>query len=312
MRLRGLLFISTTACMFGLGVVLAKLLASVLNSFLISFLALLGGGVLVAGYLFVRRKQVLPRLTRSGWGNMFLLAIFGTALPLLLVISGFARVSAVVGGVLMQGQGPAAVLFATLLLHERLTWRQMLGTGLLLLGSILVILQQGQALTWQDGGVGIALLLAGAMGYGFALIPAKRLADQADALPLTTLRLLLGACFVTPLLFFQPSLVTGTISWDLIWVAVMYVVSNFCVGYITQQASLSFLKAWEVAAVLQTLPLFTALFALLLLHETLTWLQIVGGLIVVVGGFIVARGETVAREATVVKVNSGSSVHSEP
>ena len=290
MRLRGWLYIGTTACVFGLGVVLAKLITSVLNSFLISFLALFGGGVLVAAYLLVKRQALLPSLSWSAWSNMLLLAIFGTALPLLLVIAGFARTSAIIGGVLLQAQGPAAVLFATLWLHERLTWRQVSGTGLLLIGSVLVVVQIGQAQVWQGGGVGALLVLGGALGYGFGLIPAKRLVGQADVLQLSALRLLLGACFVVPLLFFQSSLIQGTLSWSIAWTLVLYIVTSYCVGYITQQAGLRFVKAWEASAILQTIPLFTTFFALVLLHETPTLLQVGGGMLVIVGGVIVARG----------------------
>ncbi|HEV2579512.1 MAG TPA: hypothetical protein VGT44_01560, partial [Ktedonobacteraceae bacterium] len=89
LRLRGFLLVGTTACMFGLGVVLAKLITGVLNSFLISFLALAGGGALVTVYLWARRQPVVPPLSRSAWGQMLLLAFVGTALPLILVVEGF-------------------------------------------------------------------------------------------------------------------------------------------------------------------------------------------------------------------------------
>jgi len=289
LRLRGFLSISTTACVFGLGVVLAKLITTVLNSFLISFVSLVGGGILVAIYLLIKRKALLPPLSRSAWGNMLLLSSFGTALPLILVIAGFARTSAIIAGVLLQGQGPAAVLFAALWLHERPTWQQFVGMGLILIGSVLVVLQIGQAQIWQIGGLGALLVLVGALGYGYSLIPAKSLAGQADVLQLSFLRLLLGACFVIPLLFFQPSLIQGTVSWPIIWTLVLYIVTSYCIGYITQQAGLRFLKAWEASAVLQMIPLFTAFFALVLLHETPTLLQAAGGILAILGGVIVVR-----------------------
>jgi drug/metabolite transporter (DMT)-like permease len=303
-RLRGFVAMSMTACVFGLGVVLAKLLTNSLNGFLIAFLALFGGGCLIAGYLLIRRLKVLPPLSPGGWINLLLLASLGTALPLMLVIASFARTSAIVAGVLLQAQGPAAVLFAALLLGERLTWRQVWGIGLLLLGSVLVVWQPGlmadltAGLTGQGAasgdaagdGVGALLVLGGAVAYGFALIPAKRLARQADALQLSALRLLLGSLFVVPILFAQESLVAGPVSAPVAGTLALYIVTSCCLGYIAQQAGLRFLRAWEAAAILLTIPLFTVLFALLLLSETPTPLQITGGAIVIVGGAVVARG----------------------
>jgi len=305
-RLRGFVAMSMTACVFGFGVVLAKLLTDSLNGFLIAFLALFGGGCLIAGYLLIRRLKVLPSLSPGGWINLLLLASLGTALPLMLVIAGFAQTSAIVAGVLLQAQGPAAVLFAALLLGERLTRGQLAGIGLLLLGSVLVVWQpnlttdllsgltsgltgQGAVVGDAAGGVGALLVLGGAVAYGFALIPAKRLARQADALQLSALRLLLGSLFVVPILFAQESLVAGPVSAPVVGTLALYIVTSCCLAYIAQQAGLRFLKAWEAASILQTIPLFTALFALLFLSETPTPLQITGGSIVIVGGAVVAR-----------------------
>jgi drug/metabolite transporter (DMT)-like permease len=301
-RLRGFAAMSTTAAFFGMGVVLAKVLTGALNGFLIAFLALFGGGFLIAAYLLIRRLKLLPPLSPGGWVNLLLLAGLGTALPLILVLAGFAQTSAIVAGVLLQAQGPAAVLFAALLLGERLTRGQLAGIGLLLLGSVLVVWQpnltadlmagltgQGAAVGDAAGGVGALLVLGGAVAYGFALIPAKRLTRQADALQLSALRLLLGSLFVVPILFAQESFAVGEVSAAIVGTFALYIVTSCCLAYIAQQSGLRFLKAWEAAAILQTIPLFTAIFALLLLSETPTPLQIAGGVIVMVGGAVVAR-----------------------
>jgi len=48
-----------------------------------------------------------------------------------------------------------------------------------------------------------------------------------------------------------------------------------------------FLQAWEASAILQSMPLFSTVFAVLLLHESLTLLQIIGGCVILAGGFLV-------------------------
>ncbi len=299
MRLRGFAAIGTTASMFGLGIVLAKLVSGVLNSFFFTFLCLAGGGILLALFLFVSRQPVFPALPRTLWKDMLILTCFGTVLSLLIVLIGLAHTSAVIGGVLLQLEGPAAVFFAIPLLHERLSWRQALGSAILLLGSILVVLQPEQPLAWQDSLLGILLVTTGAFIYGFALIPTKRLAAQSDSVQLSVLRLLLGAVCILPFLFFQPTLVFGPISWSMIWILLLYIVTTYCIGYITQQLALRDLKVWEAAAVLQSTPLFTALSALLITHETLTLLQIGGCLLVLIGGiFVVGRNTAAAEQVT--------------
>jgi len=312
LRLRGLVLTGMAACAFGLGVPLAKLLTAALSGFLLAFVALSAGGLLIVGYLALRRRSPLPRLAPRAWLDLLALAAFGTALPLLLVLAGFARTSAIVGGVLIQAQGPAAVFFAALLLRERPTWLQMVGVGVLAAGSVLVVWQPGSA--WDGDALGVFLVLGAALGYGFALIPAKRLAERAGALHVSALRLLLGGLFVAPLLFFQGPFVvgpltlgplaqgphvSGTLGWSLGGALALYIVASNCVSYIAQQAGLGALKAWEVGAILQMIPLFAAIFAVLLLSETPTPVQIAGGATVMLGGVIVARGAAATRRTVV-------------
>jgi drug/metabolite transporter (DMT)-like permease len=176
------------------------------------------------------------------------------------------------------------------MLRERPSLAQLVGIAIIILGGVLVVVQPD--LSFQADALGVALVLAGAVGYGFALIPAKRLAGKVDALQVSALRFLIGVIFVIPLLFFQPTLMTGSVSWDTVAVFALYVLTSYCAGYILQQDGLRFLKAWEAAATLQTLPVFAALFAVLFLHETVAPLQLVGVLAVIVGGIIIARGST--------------------
>jgi len=288
-RLRGFLSLSVTACFFGLGVVLAKLLTGVFSPVFLACLALGCGGLLITFLLLVTRTPLLPPASRAIWGNLLVLGVFGTALPLVLVIAGFSMTSAVVGGVLIQAQGPAAVLLAAIVLRERPSLAQLIGIAIIILGGVLVVVQPD--LSFQADALGVALVLAGAVGYGFALIPAKRLAGKVDTLQVSALRFLIGVIFVIPLLYFQPTLMTGAISWDTVAIFALYVLTSYCAGYILQQDGLRFLKAWEAAATLQTLPVFAALFAVLFLHETVAPLQIAGVLAVIFGGIIIARGD---------------------
>ena len=297
MHLRGIGYALAAACMFGLGAVLAQLVGKEIDATVVAFLCLLPGGLLVAACLPLSGAslpRVLPTLTRRDWLELFLLACPGTALPLLLIVAGFARTSALVGGFLLQINGVAALVFALLLLAERVRLKQYLGILLLLLGSTLVILKSTQG-GWSSGLSGDLLILGGAIGIGFSFVPAKRLSQRVATLALTALRLLLGACCLLPIVIFQllttasahsllwqPSLVT------LLWVLPCYIVTNFFLGYLSQQEGFRFIKAWEMAAIMQTVPIFSTLFAILLLHDSLTLLQAAGGILAILGGIVVS------------------------
>lgn len=287
MRLRGLLCILATACMFGLGAVLAKLLGEAFTPFFVSWLALLGGSLFITACQALRRKPLLPRLTRAGWIDLLLLASVGTALPLVCVIVGLRQTSAITGSFLLQLQAPAALIFALLLLKEKMTWKQLVGIALLLVGSLLVILRDLHGPLEIEGGQGDLFVLVAAAGIGFAYIPGKRLTGQGDALQINLLRLFVASFLLLPLLALQANGLIVPFSWSVIVVLVIYIVANFGIAYILLQVGLSLLQAWEASAITQSLPLFSTVFAVLLLHESLTFLQIIGGCIILAGGFLV-------------------------
>ncbi len=297
MHLRGVGYALAAACMFGLGAVLAQLVGKEIDATVVAFLCLLPGGLLVAACLPLSGTsllRVLPALTRRDWLELFLLACPGTALPLLLIVAGFARTSALVGGFLLQINGVAALIFALLLLAERVRLRQYPGILLLLLGSTLVILKSTQS-GWNSGLLGDLLILGGATGLGFSFVPAKRLSQRVATLALTALRLLLGACCLLPIVIFQ--LLSSAPAHSLLWqpslitlllILPCYIVTNFFLGYLSQQEGFRFIKAWEMAAIMQTVPIFSTLFAILILHDNLTLLQAAGGILAILGGLIVS------------------------
>ncbi len=120
-------------------VVLAKLLGEAFTPFFVSWLALLGGGLFISACQLLRRKPLLLRLTRASRVDLLLFASIGTALPLVCVIVGLPQTSAITGSFLLQLQAPAALLFALIFLKEKMTWKQLAGIGLLLVGGFLVI-----------------------------------------------------------------------------------------------------------------------------------------------------------------------------
>lgn len=287
MRLRGYVFALITSCMFGLGAVLAKIVGEAFNPFFVSWLALTCGAGCVAVCQLLRHKPLLPKMTRASWIDVLLFASIGTALPLVCVVMGLAQTSAITGSFLMQLQGPAAILCAMIFLKEKLVWKQVVGIAVLLVGSLLVILRDVHGPLQVMGGQGDLLVIVAALAIGFSYIPGKRLTERGDALQIILLRLCGGSLLLLPLLTLQTNILVAPLTWTVLGALVLYIVSNFGVAYILQQASLSLLQAWKAAAIMQTLPLFSTFFALLLLHESLTPLQIVGGCVILLGGLLV-------------------------
>src|SRR5579864_5950419 len=122
-HLRGIRYAFSASLMFGLGAVLAKFLGIAIDASVVAFLALFLGGLLLAAGLLLTKHSfftILASFRRTDWLQLFLLACPGTALPLLFIVAGFARTSALIGGFLLQLIGVTALLFAVVLLGERI------------------------------------------------------------------------------------------------------------------------------------------------------------------------------------------------
>ena len=79
MHPRGTGYALIAALMFGLGVVLAKLLSGEMDAVIVAFLSLSFGGILLAIYLLLTGKSPfhsLSALNRADWINIFLLCGF--------------------------------------------------------------------------------------------------------------------------------------------------------------------------------------------------------------------------------------------
>lgn len=321
MRPRGILYAFIASLFFGLGAVLVQLLGKQIDATVVAFLNLFIGGSLVALIVLSRRAPLFKALrsfTRRDWLDLFLLACPGTSLSLLAIVAGFARTSALVGGFLLQFNGIAGLFFAFILLGERIHLRQGLGTILLLIGGVLVVLRGTQSITIGSG-AGDVLVLLGSIGIGFSFIPAKRLSTRIDSMPLVAIRLLLGAATLLPILAFQ-LLTEGahSLQWEpslttLLVVLPMYIVTNFCLGYIIQQEGLRHIRAWEMSAITQTIPLFATAFALLILHDSMTVIQALGGLLAIGGGVVVSTSsETPAPAASPIPTSIKTPAANEP
>jgi drug/metabolite transporter (DMT)-like permease len=297
MSLRGSIYTVVAAFLFGLGPTLIKVMSIQVDALVTAFLCLVWGGILVLGYSIILKMhlpQSLATFKANDWRELLLLACPGTALPLLFIFVGFTQTSALIGGLLLQLSGVAALAFATLLLRDRICLKQSLGVILLLLGGTLLIFKWTRADDLHNSTLGNLLILAGTIGIGFSIVPAKRLASRIDPLHLTTLRLLLGSSVMLPVVILYGIGNAHTLLWhpslSLLWAFPLYVITQYCLGWVFQQQGLRLLKAWESIALGQTSPLFSTGFALLLLNDTITLVQAFGGLLILLGGMIVALG----------------------
>ena len=260
----------------------------------VTFVRILVGFVTLG--LFPGAWRALPR---SEWGAIALLGMVWLAFPLTMFPYAEQRVSSALTGML-NGANPLFTAVVASFLARRLPARGILiGLGVGMLGAVLMALPAlGEG---RNSAMGIGMILAALVAYGFALNLARPLQRRHGALPVIWraqgVALLLTAPLGVPdVLRAHWSLgpLLSLLALGALGTAVAYVAMAYAAGKIgaTRASSTTFL-----------IPPVALLLGLTFRHEVVAALAVLGGAICVAGAWLMNRAQRVpansesAREA---------------
>jgi len=223
--------------------------------------------------------------------------IFWYGMTGVVMFFGFQNVgllfTSAVAGVLVQNAVPAVIaLFAWLLLHETLSRQRILGIVLALVGSMVVAISTSSSAAGARPWLGNLLVFAGIVAWGVYTAQGKRLMAKRSPLVLTV------ASFGSALLVLLPiaAVETSILGWPTLDVG-----SIGAVLYLSLAVSALTMWLWNVAIerieanvcglYLNLMPMVGVLLALLM-GETISLGQIVGGVIIALGVLIGERARS--------------------
>jgi O-acetylserine/cysteine efflux transporter len=231
-------------------------------------------GFVLTPFLGLPNRRQLP--------GLLILAVLLGVIHYAALFSGIARADAATSSIIIQVQVPLSALAAAFFFGDRIGWRRWTGMGLSILGIVLLVGRPA----FQGGWVAIGLIMAAAISWIAANMQIKRLAGDIDGWRLNTWLALLAAPMTLALSFATE---TGQI--DAIrnagpsaWFAMVYqilIVTWLCYGL-----WYAMMRRYPITQVMPfTLlePVFGALTAVLLLHESWDWQMVVGALVTVSG-----------------------------
>ncbi|WP_053958907.1 DMT family transporter [Sulfobacillus thermosulfidooxidans] len=241
-------------------------------------------------WLIVRKRgEIVPLLQE--WKAFLLLGFIGMFLFSSLTYWGLTMVPAGEAG-LLSGFTPLAVLVAGFVIaRDKVRLWQWLMVAVSIGGEILLL---GGGASTQTGSIfGAVILIFAALSWGIYTALGRRYRYRFSPLVLTTGAAVWGAI---------PSALLGI--WNLSTHPVtLSINSSLALLYVSTMASVVAFMMWSAgvnrlgsgtaAPYMNLLPVFTALLAVLLLHETLSATQLEGGLIVVAGAIGAGFSRTV-------------------
>ncbi|MBN1861796.1 MAG: DMT family transporter [Candidatus Thermoplasmatota archaeon] len=228
----------------------------------------------------LKKKDLLP---------LFFLGFFGVVVYHLGLNYGELYISASAASLIIASIPVFTVIFAALLLKEKLTTKIVSGV-VLSLGGVMIISLTGTSsnpfeITYLSAAVAVFISALAGAGYTIA---GKKLLTRYSALSLTVYAFLFGSLGLLP--FVSSSLVEEIIELSLNgWGAVLFLaLFPTVVGYILWYVALEIKTASEISVFLYFIPVLSTVISFFLFQEPITVLFLLGG-VLVIGGLIVVH-----------------------
>jgi drug/metabolite transporter (DMT)-like permease len=248
----------------------------------------IGGAVLALVMLWGRAPRV-------AWGDlprMALLGLVGYGISLGAQFLGTQLSSAGHGAVLTSVTPACILLFAALLLRERITWDKVLAIGIATAGALLVV-EQPRGFSWEARAFwGDLLLLLAGVTWALYTVLCRIAADRYPPVTVTTYAMLFGILWVWPVTPLEGRLAWQSLGAGIWWgVAYIGIVSTALAFYLWNKG-FTMLDASTGSLFFFAQPVVGTALGWALLGERLSARFLMGTAVVITGGVLATRQRT--------------------
>ena len=264
---------------WGLSFVATKIALETFPTFTLIFIRFSVAGLF---FFFLMLSRGLPKFSRRDHARIFLTALFEPGLYFIFETIGLQYTSAPKTALIIATIPVAVLMFAFLFLGERTSVTSILGIGLSLLGIGILVVGDPQ-FSWQIEGslLGDLLIMGAVVTAALYMVSARNLGKEHNALDITGYQMMYGALLYVPLFLWElPSVQWSAMSGRSIVALAYLTLFATCAGFLFCNFALTKLPAGKASVFVNGIPVVTAIGAWFILGESLTMLQICGGIIV--------------------------------
>ena len=240
-------------------------------------------------------------LLRKRWPEALFIGAIGLGLTQGTIFTGLSYTSAINAGIIFATTPIITMVLAHFVLHERMNGWQAVGSAIAFLGIVVIAIHGSLAkLLGLKLGLGDLLMIAGAMMFACYTVLLKRAKFELDRLPLLFVLLCAGALSAVP--FFLWEVWNGehaNLAFKGYMVLLYAAIPGGALMYLCFNWSIDILGPSRAGTLLYTQMIFTAIFAWLILGESIEWYHYVGAGLIIVGVlFVTLLRPKVAASAT--------------
>lgn len=294
---KAIIYLLFTTAFWGGNFVIGRVVVQYLSPFMMSF-----------GRWTIALSLLIPLMVKKGlpnreelikhWKSILIMAITGVFGFNTLVYFAVKYTTSVNAALVNSLTPVVIVILSALFLAERLTARQLSGVFLSLIG-VLVVISQGSLQTFfpLQLNLGDMIMVVAVFLWGIYSILMKKVTKTISSLTVTTLSAIIGWILLIPFAVWE------FISADLIQLNLTSISGLFYIGIF---ASVLAFLGWNEGVIhlgpgkssvfLNLIPVFAALFSFVFLHEGLSWYQLIGGFLVVMGVMMTMTMQHISRQ----------------
>ncbi len=249
-------------------------------------LRLIIGTLFLSAFIFLSGKR--EKVQKGDWKFFFLLAFLSPFCYFLGESFGVKYVSATLAAVSIATIPVVTPVFAALILHERLSVTNVIGLILSFLGVGIMIVEPGFQITASP--VGLAALgfaVLSAVGYSLLI---KRFSERYSSLTIVNLQNLIAILYFLPVFFLTDfkTFIRVRPTTELVVTLMLLAILCSTVAFILLTIAIREIGVSKANIYTNTIPIFTAIFAWLLIGETMTGRRLLG-MAVVLGGLFLSQ-----------------------
>lgn len=288
-----------SAVLFGISSTLNKIALENVNPFLIAALIYFIGGV----FLFVVRlsplnKRVLSlletptetetKISSHDYATLGFVILSGAVVAPVLLLYGLAATTAINTALLLNTESLLTVLIALAFLKERGAKKDYLGIVLLLVGVVFLTTSgEFQKLTLTSQIMGNLLIVGACLFWSIDNNLSKFLSKKRDIILITGLK-----CFIGGSILLATAFSLG-ISFDVPLISLPYLLSvgafSIAFSILLFLFALREIGSMRTGIVFSTSSLFGAVFAFAVLRESFTLMQLLAGLVMLLGVYVLYK-----------------------
>ncbi|WP_028890048.1 DMT family transporter [Tenacibaculum ovolyticum] len=255
-----------------------------------AFIVLRVGGAAIVFWLlglFVKAKPI----EKSDYKKIVMAAFFGVGLNMLTFFKGLSYTTPISASVMMVTAPILVLIFASVLLKERLVLRKIIGIIIGLIGAIILIVYGSSSdADAKNMMLGNFLVFINAASYAMYLVQVKKLIAKYNPIVFVKWLYLFGLLFVLPFGFLELTEVQWYLMPTSIYLKVGFVVLfTTCLTYLFNLFALSKLKPTTVSVFIYLQPVIASIYALIVGSDTLNTVKIVATLLIFLGVFLVTK-----------------------